>query len=75
MGTYFPGNIQHPAMQTHYFLFNTQESSLLAPMSGNELTYWKSVADSALGEFTLTREEVDTLLAVTSAVAGVSFQE
>lgn len=68
IGTYFPANTRHPPMQAHYFLIDGQEGSPLALLDGNELTCWKTAADSALGATMLAREDASTLLVVGAGV-------
>ena len=66
MASVFPGNRESdlPAIQASYVLFDGTTGSPLASIDGNELTWRKTAADSALGSLRLARANCETLLMV-----------
>ena len=66
MASVFPGNraADLPAIQASYVLFDGTTGSPLASIDGNELTWRKTAADSALGSLRLSRANCKTLLMV-----------
>jgi ornithine cyclodeaminase len=66
MASVFPGNRAGdlPAIQASYVLFDGTTGSPLASIDGNELTWRKTAADSALGSLRLARANCTTLLMV-----------
>ena len=66
MATVFPGNRAGdlPAIQASYVLFDGTTGSPLASIDGNELTWRKTAADSALGTLRLAKANCKTLLMV-----------
>ncbi len=66
MATIFPGNRvgDLPAIQASYVLFDGTTGSPLASIDGNELTWRKTAADSALGSLRLAKTNCKTLLMV-----------
>jgi ornithine cyclodeaminase len=66
MASVFPDNRAGalPAIQASYVLFDGTTGSPLASIDGNELTWRKTAADSALGTLRLARANCKTLLMV-----------
>ncbi len=66
MASVFPLNqsINLPTIQASYVLFDGVNGSPLASIDGNELTWRKTAADSALGSLRLSRHDCKTLLMV-----------
>jgi ornithine cyclodeaminase len=66
MASVFPGNRASnlPAIQANYALFDGITGSPLASIEGNELTWRKTAADSALGSLRLAKGNCKTLLMV-----------
>jgi ornithine cyclodeaminase len=66
MASVFPSNrdTDLPAIQASYVLFDGANGSPLASIDGNELTWRKTAADSALGSLRLSRTNCKTLLMV-----------
>ena len=66
MASVFPGNRSSdlPTIQASYVLFDGTTGSPLASIDGNELTWRKTAADSALGSLRLARANCTTLLMV-----------
>ena len=66
MASVFPGNRvgDLPAIQASYVLFDGTTGSPLASIDGNELTWRKTAADSALGSLRLAKANCKTLLMV-----------
>ena len=66
MASVFPSNRAGnlPAIQASYVLFDGTTGSPLASIDGNELTWRKTAADSALGSLRLARGNCTTLLMV-----------
>ena len=66
MASVFPGNRESdlPAIQASYVLFDGTTGTPLASIDGNELTWRKTAAASALGSLRLARPDCTTLLMV-----------
>jgi ornithine cyclodeaminase len=64
--TIFPGNMELPAIQALYPLFDGKTGEPLAVLDGTALTYRKTAADSALGSRLLSNPQSRTLLMVGS---------